>query len=70
VGEVVSQQPLSANVLKFKVHFRNPDGTLFVLGPCCGASETEMPPVSEFECDVARTSSGEFKVLCLPPYVP
>ena len=70
VGEVVSEQPLSANVLKFKVQFRNPDGSLFVLSPCCGESETTMPPVSEFECDVARTSTGEFKVLCLPPYVP
>jgi len=70
VHEVVGEQALSANVLKFTVHFRNPDGSLFVLGPCCGENETTMPPVSEFECNVARTSSGDFKVLCLPPYVP
>jgi hypothetical protein len=70
VLEVVDQQQVSANVMKFALHFRNPDGTLFVLGPCCGENATTMPPVSEFECDVARTSSGEFRVMCLPPYVP
>jgi hypothetical protein len=70
VREVVSQEQVSANVLKFIVHFRNPDGSLFVLGPCCGEDETSMPPVSEFECNVARTSSGDFKAMCLPPYVP
>jgi hypothetical protein len=70
VLEVVSEEQVSANVMKFRLHFRNPDGTLFVLGPCCGENATDMPPVTDFECDVARNSSGEFKVLCLPPYVP
>jgi hypothetical protein len=70
VREVVSEEQISANVMKFIVHFRNPDSSLFVLGPCCGENETTMPPVSKFECNVARTSSGDFKVLCLPPYVP
>lgn len=28
----------------FLVEFNNPDGTRFTLGPCCGATETEMPP--------------------------
>lgn len=70
VGEVVGSAQVSANVLKFTVRFRNPDGTLFVLGPCCGETQTSMPPISEFECDVARTSGGDFKVMCLPPYVP
>jgi len=70
VGEVVSQEQVSANVVRYDLHFRNPDGTLFVLGPCCGETETSMPPVSQFECTVARTSGGDFKVMCLPPYVP
>lgn len=70
VLNVASQEQVSANVMKFVLHFRNSDGTLFVLGPCCGENATTMPPVSEFECSVARTSSGDFKVNCLPPYVP
>jgi len=27
----------------FGVQFQNEDGSVFVLGPCCGASETEQP---------------------------
>ncbi|HEX6269694.1 MAG TPA: hypothetical protein VFZ43_05635, partial [Anaerolineales bacterium] len=54
----------------FQVEFSNPDGSLFILGPCCGADETEMPPVSQFEYKVARTAEGRFVVMELPPYVP
>jgi hypothetical protein len=70
VLQVVGEHQVSANVMKFSLQFRNTDGSLFVLGPCCGETETTMPPINTFECDVARTSSGEFKALCLPPYVP
>lgn len=54
----------------FQVEFSNPDGTLFVLGPCCGANETEMPPVSQFEYTVTQSSDGKFVVMNMPPYVP
>ena len=54
----------------FQVEFNNPDGSLFVLGPCCGASETEMPPVSQFEFTVTRDTEGKFVVMNTPPYVP
>jgi hypothetical protein len=54
----------------FQVEFNNPDGSLFVLGPCCGATETEMPPVSQFEFTVTRNADGRFVVLNTPPYVP
>ncbi|HEX6036208.1 MAG TPA: hypothetical protein VFY83_17345 [Anaerolineales bacterium] len=54
----------------FQVEFNNPDGSLFVLGPCCGATETEMPPVSQFEFTVTRNSEGKFVVMNTPPYVP
>lgn len=54
----------------FQVEFNNPDGSLFVLGPCCGANETEMPPVSQFEFTVTRTADGKFVVMNTPPYVP
>jgi hypothetical protein len=54
----------------FQVEFNNPDGSLFVLGPCCGANETEMPPVSQFEFTVNRTADGKFVVMNTPPYVP
>ena len=54
----------------FQVEFNNPDGSLFVLGPCCGANETEMPPVSEFEFTVTRNAEDRFVILNTPPYVP
>jgi hypothetical protein len=54
----------------FQVEFNNPDGSLFVLGPCCGATETEMPPVSQFEFTVTRNADGKFLVMNTPPYVP
>lgn len=54
----------------FQVEFSNPDGTRFVLGPCCGATETEMPPVSQFEYTVTKSAEGKFVVMTMPPYVP
>ena len=54
----------------FQVEFSNPDGSLFVLGPCCGANETEMPPVSQFEYTVTRNADGKFVVMNMPPYAP
>jgi len=58
------------NTYRFQVEFNNPDGNLFVLGPCCGANETEMPPVSQFEITVLKNVEGNFLVTNLPPYVP
>ncbi|HEU0295205.1 MAG TPA: hypothetical protein VFR47_20870 [Anaerolineales bacterium] len=63
-------QKLVSDTYVFQVEFSNPDGSLFVLGPCCGANETEMPPVSQFEYMVTRNSNGKFVVMDLPPYVP
>ena len=54
----------------FQVEFNNPDGSLFVRGPCCGANETEMPPESQFEYKVKKTTNGKFLVMDLPIYVP
>jgi hypothetical protein len=54
----------------FQVEFSNVDGSLFVLGPCCGANETEMPPVSQFEYTVTQNTDGKFVVMNMPPYVP
>jgi len=63
-------QKLVGDSYVFQVEFNNPDGSLFVLGPCCGANETEMPPVSQFEFTVARNSEHKFVVMNTPPYVP
>jgi hypothetical protein len=54
----------------FQVEFSRADGSLFVLGPCCGADETEMPPVSQFEFMVSPDTEHRFVVMNTPPYVP
>jgi hypothetical protein len=66
----VLKQPPAATEFVFLVEFNNPDGTLFTRGPCCGATETEMPPQSAFEFRVVRANGGRFSILDLPPYVP
>jgi hypothetical protein len=62
-------QQLVGDSYIFQVEFSNPDGSQFVLGPCCGANETEMPPISQFEYTVSRRSDGKFVVMNTP-YVP
>ncbi len=54
----------------YEVSFANPDGSLFILGPCCGATEEEMPPISAFTVHVVCDPDGICRVLDLPPYVP
>jgi hypothetical protein len=45
---------LSPMMLTFTVEFTNDDGSLFVLGPCCGATEMEMSPKTQFVYTVKR----------------
>ena len=61
---------LQGDTYIFQVEFSNPDGSLFVLGPCCGANETEMPPISKFEYAVGRNTDHKYVVMNLPPYLP
>lgn len=57
-------------IFHFKVSYRAADGTEFVLGPCCGATETEMPPVRYFDVTVRCDQQDACLVMDLPPYVP
>lgn len=70
VEDVVGSEEVSPGEFVFQVKFKGPDGETFVLGPCCGASEEIMPPMSVFEVRVRRTEAGDFEVLDLPVYVP
>lgn len=57
-------------VITFEVTFSTREGDLFVIGPCCGANETEQPPVSVFAIRVGQNIDGRYRVLDLPPYSP
>lgn len=67
--EVVAQEKLAADEFHFVVEFQNPDGTLFELGPCCGADPNSQPPVSQFGYTVLLREDG-YRVMELPVYVP
>jgi hypothetical protein len=54
----------------FEVNFANPDGSLYIMGPCCGASEEVSPPKSNFLIHVICETEDICRVLDLPPYVP
>lgn len=54
---------------KLAVQFLNKDGTTYIFGPCCGATEEEMPSVSTFDFTVKKIN-GIFKVTTPPLYRP
>ena len=51
------------------VEFNDRDGNLLVVGPCCGADATQMPPRSQFEYTVIRRQ-GKYLVQELPVFIP
>jgi hypothetical protein len=66
----LQEDAVSGAEFRFLVEFSMPDGERFVRGPCCGASETDMPPESEFSFAVVRSEDGAYRVQDLPVYVP
>ena len=69
IRTIVCEEEVSPTEFRFTVEFTNYDGSLFVLGPCCGATETEMPPQTQFVYTVKRVED-RFLVQDLPVYVP
>ena len=65
----LADQPAEGEYL-FNVEFTTREGELFVQLPCCGADDTEQPPVSVFPIRVARAADGRYRVIDLPPYTP
>ena len=55
-------------IFHFVVEFKKNNVDLLVVGPCCGADATQMPPHSQFEFTVRR-KNGMFLVLDLPVFV-
>jgi hypothetical protein len=61
---------ISKTEFVFRVDFLNADGTLFVLGPCCGGNATDFPPQSVFYLTVMKVDKSKFTVMDMPPYAP
>jgi hypothetical protein len=66
----VHEAQLSASDFRFTVEFQNPDGSLFQLGPCCGADPALEPPWTQFDFIVHKLENGLFQVQDLPVYIP
>ena len=69
IKNVVSAAQISPTQFRFSVELQDPDGNLFILGPCCGATAVKLPPVSQFDF-IVQMDEGKFSVLDLPIYVP
>ncbi len=69
VSQIVDEKSIAPGEFEFVVEFIWTDGTLFKLGPCCGATEAEMPPVWQFPYTVKKID-GAFKVMEGPVYIP
>jgi len=67
IQPVEEQEPISGE-FSFQVTFQNEDGSLLVLGPCCGAPEGDTQ--SEFSFHVRETAEDHFQVMDLPVYQP
>lgn len=70
VGDVTRVDETAGGGYRFEVEFTDREGDLFVLLPCCGATETEQPPVSRWLIGVSPDASGRMLVTDLPPYQP
>jgi hypothetical protein len=69
IKSILKEEQLDSETFRFTVEFQNEDGSLFILGPCCGASEEEMPSKSDFLYTVVLRE-GRYQVIELPVYVP
>jgi hypothetical protein len=69
IRAIMREEQVSPTEFRFMVEFMNDDGTVFMCGPCCGATETEMPPQAQFSLTVKKVDS-RFLVQDLPVYAP
>jgi len=69
IKDVLKASVDEQGIFHFIVEFKLSSGQLLVVGPCCGADATQMPPRSQFEFTVRR-HNGVFLVLNPPVFVP
>jgi hypothetical protein len=69
IQAILREEQVTPTEFRFIVQFTNEDGTLFARGPCCGATETQMPTQSQFPFTVKKVND-RFLVQEMPVYVP
>jgi hypothetical protein len=69
VANIIDEEKVSESEFKFIVEFVWIDGTLYKRGPCCGATESEMPTEWQFPYTV-KIIDGQYKVMEEPVLMP
>ncbi len=69
VAGIVEEKQVAPDEFEFVIEFIWRDGTLFKFGPCCGATEAEIPPVWQFPYTVKKID-GQYRVMEGPVYLP
>jgi hypothetical protein len=69
IKQILNEYEDKDGIFHFVVEFKHRDGGTLVIGPCCGADATQMPPRSQFEYTVIRRQ-GKFLVQELPVFEP
>jgi hypothetical protein len=69
IKDVLKSSMDEQGIFHFIVEFGLSNGNRLVIGPCCGADVTQMPPRSQFEFTIRR-NKGVFLVSDPPVFVP
>lgn len=67
--KILNAEKVADDEYNFKVIFIKDDGSSYIYGPCCGATEKQMPSQSEFDYFVKRIK-GVYKVRTPPLFRP
>ena len=68
-AKVIETQKGTNDTYDLVVQFLNTDSSIFILGPCCGATKEEMPSQDKFNFKVKKINNI-FKVTTAPIYRP
>jgi len=69
IKDILKSSMDEQGIFHFTVEFKQSNGNLLIVGLCCGADATQMPPRSQFEFTVQR-NKGIFLVQDPPVFVP
>lgn len=69
IRAILREEQVTPTEFRFIVQFANEDGSVLTRGPCCGATETQMPTQSQFPFTVKKVDD-RFLVQEMPVYVP
>jgi len=68
-AKVLDIKKIADNEYKLRIQFLKDDGSVYIYGPCCGATEETMPSETEFDYIVQRIN-GVYKVRTPPLFRP